>query len=406
MKHALILATRNPFFESSGRAAVLKTWIHVLSRNEFHIDMIVFGANRVASAALHTPENVRVFNISTTLRGDAWRALKGFVLKKKSLNSSMWHDKSIIGKVEKIIAGRDYTFTVADMMRTAGIADGLGIPYHLDLDDLLSKRYLDVTSHEGILGTRGNHLPFSLKDALERLLKCTLKRESLLLKNEEARSVRLAKSTSLVSVDEMKFLATQLTEVETLFNFPMMIDTPHQASSYQAIDSREEALVFMGALDYKPNVAAINFINEHILSVRKDLNISVIGKGGDGIEGLRNPQFKRLGYVKNQYDVLASHKIFLAPIYEGTGIKTKVLEACAAGCLVIGSKKAFEGTGLINKRHVLVVDSASQYIPLVQDVLLNTKKYRNIAINGADHVMQKFSAHQAELRFTEIAKLH
>jgi glycosyltransferase involved in cell wall biosynthesis len=49
------------------------------------------------------------------------------------------------------------------------------------------------------------------------------------------------------------------------------------------------------------------------------------------------------GFVDNPYIYLRSCKALLAPLFEGAGVKVKVIEALASGTLVIGTDVSFEG---------------------------------------------------------------
>ncbi len=52
---------------------------------------------------------------------------------------------------------------------------------------------------------------------------------------------------------------------------------------------------------------------------------------------------KYLGYTEDSYGEIAKHKAMIAPIFDGAGVKVKVLDAFTAGTPVIGTDIAFEG---------------------------------------------------------------
>jgi glycosyltransferase involved in cell wall biosynthesis len=49
------------------------------------------------------------------------------------------------------------------------------------------------------------------------------------------------------------------------------------------------------------------------------------------------------GFVDNPYELLAGARALVAPLFEGAGVKVKVLEALACGTQVIGTEICFEG---------------------------------------------------------------
>ncbi len=50
-----------------------------------------------------------------------------------------------------------------------------------------------------------------------------------------------------------------------------------------------------------------------------------------------------LGFVENPYPVLAGARALIAPLFQGAGVKFKVLEALACGTTVVGTEIALEG---------------------------------------------------------------
>ncbi len=73
--------------------------------------------------------------------------------------------------------------------------------------------------------------------------------------------------------------------------------------------------------------------------------IKVIGRGFPqvNIDTLKNIKIEVLGFVDDPYQIITDSKAMLAPLFNGAGIKVKVIEALACGTPVIGTDIAFEG---------------------------------------------------------------
>ena len=121
-----------------------------------------------------------------------------------------------------------------------------------------------------------------------------------------------------------------------------MREGPAQASLQQAkatlrnmysIPSEKDILFFNGSLDYAPNVKAIEYIIEHIVPGLKKLHYNftliICGKGlPERFNGLKDhKEIIYAGFVDDISLYFKGADIFINPVIEGGGIKTKLVEA-------------------------------------------------------------------------------
>lgn len=75
-------------------------------------------------------------------------------------------------------------------------------------------------------------------------------------------------------------------------------------------------------------------------------------------------------FVPDLRDVYAGYSCLLAPIFKGYGLINKVVEAMAAGCVVIGDETAFNGIpGFRAGVHGLVADDPEQFVQRIGSLL-------------------------------------
>jgi hypothetical protein len=123
---------------------------------------------------------------------------------------------------------------------------------------------------------------------------------------------------------------------------PLIIQKPKSQLSQKNIPN-ESFLIFVGGAFYA-NIHGIKwFINNVMPSL--DENLYVIGKGFENykeeFEQTKNVQV--LGFVESLADWYNGAKYIVAPIFEGSGMKTKVAESLMFGKVIIGSPEAFSG---------------------------------------------------------------
>lgn len=116
------------------------------------------------------------------------------------------------------------------------------------------------------------------------------------------------------------------------------------------INNGKNNVVFIGSLNYAPNVNAINsFIDKIWIPFFKDNETFNLIVGG------KNPHesiVQRLNTISNSElhknfnsveDIIPSRSLFVSPIQEGAGMKVKVAEALSMGVGIIGSSETFIG---------------------------------------------------------------
>jgi glycosyltransferase involved in cell wall biosynthesis len=133
-------------------------------------------------------------------------------------------------------------------------------------------------------------------------------------------------------------------------------------------------LFFNGALSYKPNTDALNFIlNEinPILLQQKNFNYRILICGRDlpaSFNNLKNYRDKKIIYAGFVDDIAAYFKasdIFLNPVVTGGGVKTKAIDAIGYGATVISGITGAAGINLTacgNKLKIVTDNDAHAFV--------------------------------------------
>lgn len=104
---------------------------------------------------------------------------------------------------------------------------------------------------------------------------------------------------------------------------------------------------FYGAWNRTENLDGLLwFISKVLPLCHSNIFFKVIGGGmPNKVQQIieRYPNMCYLGFVENPYLILAESLALIAPLFNGAGVKVKVIEALAIGTPVIGTDIAFEG---------------------------------------------------------------
>ncbi len=349
------LLSRDPYRVRSGRTSVLRTAIHSLALRFGKVQCIIFEPTRAEEDSDDRPRNCELSYVGSpsvfqSFFGKTARLIRGY-----SLNEALFYSKQQM-RLTRTVIDRATSLVYCDSLRLAQYASALDLPWILDLDDLLSARFdqflrsekLDVTQ---VLGHFASLIPKPLKSMLGLTLRPMLGRESRRLAAREVFWARSAPEACLVSSEEAATLG-KLAD-RNIRVLPMAVPDVDASQAWTGnawSPSRPLKLVFVGFLAYRPNIEAIEFLAKRVVPALNvtgiETQISVVGE-------TRNVEIPKCvrdcssiilrGFVADLYQEFDRNHAFIAPIFSGTGIKTKVLEAMRFGIPVVGTPMAFNG---------------------------------------------------------------
>jgi polysaccharide biosynthesis protein PslH len=151
-------------------------------------------------------------------------------------------------------------------------------------------------------------------------------------------------------------------------------------------------LIFVGQLDYLPNIdAVLNFYHNILPLIRRQLpkvQFKIIG---------RNPhpsisQHCQDAYISGEVPDVRPHlegaAVFVAPFRMAFGVQSKVLEAMAVGVPVVATSQVAEGLEALPGRDLLVEDSPQRFSDRVVELLQNRQLAEQIALNARQYVRE------------------
>lgn len=178
--------------------------------------------------------------------------------------------------------------------------------------------------------------------------------------------------------------------------------TPDQAYS-SPFAAGELPMVFTGAMDYWPNVDAVQWFADHVLpqvlAQVPQARFYIVGaRPSQAVQSLANrPGIHVTGTVPDVRPYLAHARVAVAPLRIARGIQNKVLEAMAMGCPVVASPQAFEGIEAEPDKHLLVADAPPDYAAAVAGLLHAPGLAMGAAARACVQARYSWSAHLSRI---------
>ncbi|HUR28172.1 MAG TPA: TIGR03087 family PEP-CTERM/XrtA system glycosyltransferase [Planctomycetota bacterium] len=165
---------------------------------------------------------------------------------------------------------------------------------------------------------------------------------------------------------------------------------------YEPRPERAEArhLVFVGVMDYLPNVDGCVFFAHEVLPALRakypDTRFTIVGsKPTPAVHALaRLPGVTVTGFVDDPREWLARAAVSVAPLRIARGIQNKVLEALAMGLPVVGTTSATQGLEGSDGRDFLLADSKEEQIAAISRLFDAPDEARALGRRGREFVLR------------------
>ncbi|MDH7507943.1 MAG: glycosyltransferase family 4 protein [Methanomassiliicoccales archaeon] len=172
---------------------------------------------------------------------------------------------------------------------------------------------------------------------------------------------------------------------------PNCIDaTEYPVERFRKTNEETRNIVFVGRLDYSPNIDAVQTIIKEI-APRFDQRIrfQIVGGPIPNVEcGRENVDF--LGIVPDIKEVLRNADVCIAPLRFGSGTRIKILEYLAMCKPVVSTSIGCEGLMVENRRNIMIADDTGAFVRAIRELIENRDLAISIGKEGRRLVEEKY----------------
>jgi GT2 family glycosyltransferase/glycosyltransferase involved in cell wall biosynthesis len=170
---------------------------------------------------------------------------------------------------------------------------------------------------------------------------------------------------------------------------------------------QREGIAFLGGFGHQPNVESIHYLVEKIMPLlakkRPDITLFVYGsKMPEAFSEFECENIKIVGFAETLDDVYHTHRVFVAPLLSGAGIKGKVLEAMAYNMPCVLTDIAAEGTGLSAGISCHIANTPEEWVTKIIDLYDNSELWNEFADAERRIVKEHYSHKNGQRKFAEI----
>lgn len=211
-------------------------------------------------------------------------------------------------------------------------------------------------------------------------------------KDMELAVIRDADVTLSYNETEHSVIDSHLEGQAKVARCPWVVDVP---DTVPPIDGRK-GISFLGNYRHLPNAEGVEWFLREVMPMvstkHPDLVFSIYGSAmTDEIKAYASDTVDTAGFVEEVADAYNQHRIFVAPLLSGAGIKGKVLAALTYGIPCVLTPVAAEGIGLRHKHDCLIAQTPQEWFDAIDTLQRDDALWQSISDNARAYVTDAFS---------------
>ena len=128
-------------------------------------------------------------------------------------------------------------------------------------------------------------------------------------------------------------------------------------------------------------------VNEEV----PDAKLTVVGNGPTENPFTLNKSVDYKGYLKDISNIYIDQAVFIVPLFEGSGIRIKILDAFDNGIAVVSTFLGCGTIGVTDGTEILIRDDADEFAKAIISLLLNPNQRNQMAKNAKTFLEKRFS---------------
>lgn len=179
---------------------------------------------------------------------------------------------------------------------------------------------------------------------------------------------------------------------------PIFLNQPYS----QNYDVNQEGILFMGSLDWKPNIEGLNWFLENIYPAISEIPLTIAGKGN-----FQPPRkFNRIKVISNfnsSENLMANHRMMIVPLLSGAGIRIKIMEGMHFGIPILSTTIGASGIKYSDSS-IILENEAKNWIQTIRTLYSNHEHLKELSTKGKASFRQYYSLEVIQKLWTNLIK--
>ncbi len=135
--------------------------------------------------------------------------------------------------------------------------------------------------------------------------------------------------------------------------------------------NKQVSLCFIGAMNWRPNIHGIKWFLSTVWPIIErefpTLKFVIASKiKPKWLTENKSSQINLIGDVKNSIDFITSNAIMVVPLFAGSGIRIKIIEAMVLRKTVVSTSIGAEGINYEDQKNIVIADTSDDFIKAIR----------------------------------------
>lgn len=163
------------------------------------------------------------------------------------------------------------------------------------------------------------------------------------------------------------------------------------------------AISFIGSLDWLPNAEAVRWFLRNvwpqITQKFPDLQFHFAGRNApEDLKGLKSGSVICHQDVEDAKAFINNYPVMVVPIFAGSGIRVKILEAMSLGRVVITTSIGMEGIPAKHMQEVIIANSVNDFVESIQFCIDHPQQLQKIGERAQKFIQVHFDSNKLGLK--------
>lgn len=189
--------------------------------------------------------------------------------------------------------------------------------------------------------------------------------------------------------------------IKSINNSTPILNLPFAIKTDKEVSLKKNHFFFIGAYNWRPNLDAVLYLLRElfpsILKKYPDAKLHIAGSfTPDFLYEFNSKSITIHGKVESVKEFMSEHGILLAPIFSGSGVRIKILEALSIGIPVIGTSLAIQG---IHSKACLIAENQIEFINQID--FMNNSSIEEIQKEALEYITINYNPTEIERQLND-----
>lgn len=177
------------------------------------------------------------------------------------------------------------------------------------------------------------------------------------------------------------------------------------------VANEQNSVAFIGGMDWLPNREGVEwFLNEvwnRVLLKVPDAQFYLAGRNfPDELKRRTNKGLHIVGEVENAKEFVQGHAVAIVPLFAGSGMRVKIVEAMAWSRAIVSTSVGAESLAYTNDKNILIADNADSFADAIVSVLQNQQKRISLGNEARQLILEKYDNRAISKAIIDFVKQH